>query len=248
MLALANLDATLDSVANLVGDNDVFVFYYAGPTMDNSSFVQLNLFNDFYLASELSNKMSLINCTKKIVLLDGGNLPVDSLSKALVRYDGSFNDQSNLLLGVQEWRQESAQNQHGVLTGSFLKFLDNNDVGRPISASALVNFVVEDLKANKMSLAVSSISHGFDIELGMRPFVSNSTDTTYPEIILYNARSVKTRSENIPIRSTGEDEFIRGEIHDASGNVMAFINGTRLMIQPNGRFSYPKNLLKSDSR
>lgn len=246
-LTLANLDATLDSVAKMVGENDVFVFYYAGPTMDNSGYVQLNLNNDFYLASELSNKMSLIGCSKKIVLLDGGNLPVDSLSKALVRFDGNFNDQSNLLLGVQEWRQESNQNQHGVLTGSILKFLDNKDGGLPISSSALVNFVVEDLKVNKISLAVSSISHGFDIELGTRPFISNTTDTTYPEIILYNARSVKTRSENIPIRSTGEDEFIRGEIHDASGNVMAFINGTRLVIQPNGRFSYPKKLLKSDT-
>lgn len=246
-LTLENLNNAFDSLSGQSGSNDAFVFYYAGPTRDKNSYIQLNLSDDFFLASELSNKLSDQECEQKIVLIDGGNLPVDSLFNSIRKFDKQFTEHTNLLLGTKDWRHEPEGSTHGNLTGNILQYLNLESDEVNITSPGLVSYIYEKQAETDLLMSVTSIQHGYGTILGRRPLKKKNADTSYPVIKLYNARKLSLRGDNIPVRVTEDDQYIRGEISDPAGLLIAFINGKLLPVLPNGRFNYPKNLLKSDT-
>lgn len=244
-LTFKEINSVFDSLAESVEFNDVFLFYYAGPTREKNNYLQLNLFDDYFLASELANKVSKMDCDNKIVILDGGNLPIDSLHNVLKKYDLKYTQKSNTLVGIRDWRMENDNKKQGLLTSGILEYYSNSSNNNLITSHGLIDYLYGSLKDK---LALTSVLHGRGTTLGKKPLSGKSADTSYPVIKILNSNvKMLTRGENILTRIVDREADITGEITDPAGILMAFINGEEISIQSNGKFRYPKKLLKSDT-
>lgn len=242
-LTFDSLNHTFKRVVDRVQENDVFLFYYAGPTREDDKYAQLNLADDYFKVNELAGYLTQIKSTKQILLFDGGNMSVDSVNNYLKDYSPGYKENSVFFMTNKNWRSEG-DNKHGILTGAMLNYLKYQNSDPTISAQSLMNGTIISLNNIGNAYGIQAITRGYEITLGRKKLDLHGMDTVPPKVDVQDATIV--RSDNLLVKS-GRKTDLTGFVTDNQGIQIVFVNGKEVSLAGNGRFSLPFNSLKSDT-
>ncbi len=243
-LTLDSLNHTLDRIIYQAGENDAFLFYYAGPTRADDLYAQLNLSNDYFMVSEVAGKISQLRCKKQIMVLDGGNVAVDSLNNYLKDFSSTYNTKSSCFITNKTWRQET-ENGHGLLTEGILHYFEDDKTDKNISAQSLIQISSSYMISKTTGLGIQAISQGQEIMLGKIKKRNIGVDKIKPVINLPNAFIVRG-GDNIRV-GVSDQNAVTGFVYDNVGVFRFMVNGVKIPFGNNGRFTIPMSRITSDT-
>lgn len=225
----------LKEIAAKSDENDVFCIYFSGGSLPSSKEKHARIeMEDHYLNFQsVLNSLSIIPARKQIHIWDCNDLNLEEYYTPEKYSPLKDPQRSTIYLGMNKVRIES--DSGSFLAKALVNGFQNAYKDGVLHAGNWISESIAQLSRDKMYYPVDYKITGYDFVLSKKNEKLTSLDTIVPKIELFGA--IKTRAENIQLISGNQEKS--GIIIDQSPLAFVKINGVKISVQSNGRFTVP---------